>query len=215
MKNLTKFFRGGIIIKKEIPFLSVNNDINRVEDYERFKNTKAYLKKKAGRVKSYFQDEKKKIKDLADKCGYKNFNKFVEHRKEWVDLKRKIPIRFLEAIGVKIDALKYTVELDRKAYEEALELNLYPEKFLINLSPIPVSKDLPVGVSEEEAVEILKKYADKYKKLCLIKYPEIKTVAVKPGGEVFEEKYHPKLEINNKFVIPHTSNEKVGKVYLK
>ena len=45
---------------KVIPQFSIRN-INKIDDYERFYHSKAYLKKKS---------------------GYTKFNKFVEHRKE-------------------------------------------------------------------------------------------------------------------------------------
>ena len=63
--------------------------INRVEDYERFRNTKAYIKKKAGNVNSYFKNKTEEIQQLAELCGYNDFNKFIKHRKQWIELERR------------------------------------------------------------------------------------------------------------------------------
>ena len=83
------------------------------------------------------------------------------------------------------------------------------------MDPIPITKTLPTAVSEDKAIAIAKDYAERYKKLCLIKYSSIKNIVIKPTGEVFTEYFHPNIEVNDKYIIPGTANEKVGKVYLK
>ena len=43
-------------------------------------------------------------------------------------MKQKIPKSYLEAIGVKLDVMKYTIELDQKEFEKVLDLTFYPVK---------------------------------------------------------------------------------------
>ena len=35
-------------------------------------------------------------------------------------VRKKIPVKYLQEIGVKLNVLKFTVELDREEYKEAL-----------------------------------------------------------------------------------------------
>lgn len=197
---------------KEIPFLSVN-EINSVEDYERFYHVKAYLKQKSGAL-TYFKDEVDDLKELAGQSGYKKFNKFIEHRKEWHEFTRRIPLSYLEAIDVKLDVLQFTVELDKKDFEKALKLRLHPEYFMINYSPIPLSKSFPPDTSEEEAVNILREYCREKEKLCLINYPALKTIGVRPDGSVFTIYYEPEIKLTKDHVIPVKSGKSIGKTYL-
>ena len=118
--------------------------IKNIKDYQRFRNTKAYLKKKSGSLK-FFKDQTDEIKKLAESCGYKKFNKFVEHRKEWHDLTRKIPLVYLKQIEAKLDVIEFTVELDQKEFKQTLEFDFSPKSFTVRGMPgAYFNKKLPV-----------------------------------------------------------------------
>ena len=199
---------------EEIPQFSARK-INKVEEYDRFHHTKAYLKKKSGKL-TFFKDEKDKIWDLAEKSGYKKFNKFVEHRKEWHQMERKIPRGYLDAIDVKLKVLKFTLELDQEEYAKALEISLYPDYATVRISAVQYnSYKFPPDTSEEEAIEILKKYAKKEERRCFINYPDIKTIGFRPDGSVYKLYYKPDIDITNEYVIPTEGGERIGKVKFK
>ncbi len=195
---------------KEIPFFSVE-EINEIKDYNRFYYTKAYLKQKSGDL-TFFKNQTGDIKKLAIKSGYKNFNKFIQHRKEWHILERKIPLAYLKAIGVDLDVLEFTTELDKEAYEKVLSIPLYPKYFMLKITPLAVSKPFPPGLSENEAIEYLKDFAYG-KKLCLIHYPSIKTIGVRPDRSTFTSYYEPGIKITREYAIPTYSGPDIGKVF--
>ncbi|MFW6230081.1 MAG: hypothetical protein ACOC4L_03770 [Halanaerobium sp.] len=199
---------------KEIPFLSAK-EINDIRNYERFYHTRAYLRKKSGRL-TFFKDEKDQIEQLAENSGYKKFNKFIEHRKEWHQMKRKIPRKYIKAIGAKIRVLKFTVELDREEYEKVLQIPLYPEYATVRYHPgFYKSYKFPPETTEEEAVEIMKEYAQKEDKLCFINYPGIKTVGFKPDGDVYRIYNRPDIDVTKEYIIPADGGERIGKVFLE
>ncbi|MFW6271274.1 MAG: hypothetical protein ACOC4G_14550 [Bacillota bacterium] len=197
---------------KEIPQFSAR-EINEVDDYERFFHTKAYLKKKSGKL-TFFKDETDKIHELAEKSGYKKFNKFVEHRKEWHQMKSKIPRAYLKTIGVKLKVLKFTIELDQKEFEEVLEIPLYPQYATVRLhAAFYQSYSLPPDTSEKEAVQIMKEYAEKEERYCYINYPDIKTIGFRPDGSIYRIYYKPDIEITREYVFPTEGGERIGKIY--
>ena len=200
-------------MSKEIPWLSAS-DINKIEDYDRFHNTKAYLKKKSGKL-VYFKDQTDEIMELAEKCGYKKFNKFVEHRKEWHGLIRKIPLSYLEQIGAKLDVIDFTVEVDQEEFKKALELPFYPEYATVRMMPsVYQSIKLPADLTEEEAIEYLKDYSSKEERICWIKLKDIKTIWVYPNRNVNTSYYKPDYEIENDYLTPTLSGRKIGKSFL-
>lgn len=173
-----------------------------------------YLKKKAGKL-TFFKDQVDEIKELAVKSGYNKFNKFVEHRKEFHKMKRKIPLGYLEAIDAELEVIKFTIELDKKEYEEALEIPLFPKYFTVKMmSAFYRSIKLPGYFSEEEAIEFIREYANKENKICWINYPKIKTITAFPNGNVSKIYYTPDITINNEYIIPKLGGEEIGKVYL-
>ena len=204
---------GGLKMSKEIPQFSARN-MNKIDDYERFYNTKAYLKKKSGEL-TFFKDETDKIMKLAKKSGYTKFNKFVEHRKEWHKMKRKIPLKYLMAIGVKLNVLDFTIELDKKEYEAVLKLPRFPEFATIRMHPAYYkNKKLPENISEKEAIEIMREYALKEEKRCFINYPNIKMIGFRPDGSYYEIFYEPDIEIDEEYIYPTQGGEKVGKIIM-
>ena len=200
-------------MSKEIPQFSARN-MNKIDDYERFYNTKAYLKKKSGNL-TFFKDETDEIMELANKSGYTKFNKFVEHRKEWHKMKRKIPLKYLEAIGVKVDVLELTIELDQKEYEDILKIPRFPKFAVIRMHPTYYKNyNLPEGISEKKAIELMEEYALREEKRCFINYPNIKMIGFRPDGSHYEIFYKPDIEIDEEYVYPTQGGEKVGKITL-
>jgi len=197
---------------KNNPFLSPRT-INKTEDYQPFYHSKAYLNKKVGSL-TYFKDQIPQLRKITEKVGYKDFNQFIKHRKLWHNFKKKIPISYLEEIGVKLDVLKFTVELDQNDYQKALETPLYPASYIIQTRPIPLTKKLPENIPEAEAVELVRKEAILKNKSCVIYYPFLKTIFIDCDGSVTTAYYQPEIKIEGGYVIPGQSNNFIGEVSL-
>lgn len=201
-------------MSKKINIFSANK-INQVEDYERFAHTKAYLRKKSGPVNYYFKNQIDELKSLAIISGYKpeNVNKFIEHRKEWHQLERKIPLAYLKAISAKINVINFTLELDIENFEKALDLAKNPKYFTVRMNSFYYqSKKFNKPLNEKEAIEFLKKYSNKEGFICFINYPAIKTITVFPSGKVDHIYYKPGLEREGDFLVPTLSGKGIGRV---
>ena len=201
-------------MSKIIPYFSAKK-INKIDDYERYFHSKAYLMNKSGKL-TYFKNEVDEIKELAKKSGYTKFNKFVKHRKEWYKMERKIPIKYLDSIGVKLDVLKFTIELDQKEFKEVLKLNFKPRYATVKLHPILYrSYELPPNISEEEAIEIIRNYAIKEGKRCFINYPDIKMITINHEGKVNKIYFKPDIKIESEYVYPAKDGVGIGKVSIQ
>lgn len=188
--------------------------INSIDDYNMFMHTKAYLNKKTGSINHYFKDEIDKIRKIAEVSGYKDFNQFIKHRKKWHELERKIPLSYLEKIGVKIKVLKFTVELDIENYLNTIKIPRYPEYFTVRMMPAfyQSKKFKNQLLTEKEAVEIVKEFSEENNKICWINYHSVKTITIFPEGRVDEIYYKPGIKIKSDYVIPTTAGKDIGKV---
>jgi len=181
------------------------HQLEKLSDYERFFHTKAYIKSKS----NAFEDNK----DLMRSCGYSNLRKFRFHRKAWDDLERPVPRKYLRAIGVNIDTLKFTIELDTEEYDKALQFPLSPAKALLRVMPAVFSTvQFPEGVTEEEAVCLLKGLSRKTGKYGFINYEKIKTTFAQPDGFVFTKFYKPLLRVTSDMVIASEDGSGLAKV---
>jgi hypothetical protein len=182
---------------KKLPVFSVPQ-ANRLDDYVRFRHTKAYI-----RGKSLLHPSSKEI--MAS-IGYRTLPKFKAHRREWDELLRRIPIKYLFAIGVDLDVLRFTLELDQQEYDQALELPFYPKSYGIRLMPtVYHTMEFLPQTTEEQAIQILKNYSRDTRTYCFITVPKIKSVWVQPDGAVLTTLYRPELEINKAWVIASDS----------
>ena len=177
---------------KIIPIFSVPQ-ANRLDDYIRFRHTKAYI-----RSKSLLHPSGKEI--MAS-IGYRSLGKFIVHRKEWDELTRRIPVKYFSAIGVDLYVLRFTLELDQQEFDLALELPFSPKSYGVRLQPtIYHTMDFPSHTTEEQAIHFLKDYSKNTHTYCFITVPDIKSVWVQPDGAVLTTLYRPELEINKAWV---------------
>ena len=194
---------------REIPWFSVQS-INKVEDYKRFHHCKTYLKNKS--------DECTNEKGLMVECGYSvknSLNKFRIHRKEWNDLARRIPLKYLSAIDVEIETLKFTLELDCEEFDNAAAIPFYPRVAGFRVMAAVYSElELPESTSEAEAIEILKRFSGEKGFHSFIPVRDLKTIYVQPDGAVFTNYYRPRLEITKTYVEASSDGSTVGKSYL-
>jgi hypothetical protein len=194
---------------REVPFFSVR-EINRVEDYERFRHCKAYLKSKS--------NERADENVLRVECGYSlknSINKFRIHRKEWGDLERRIPLKYLSAIGVDLETLNFALELDCEEFDKAIEIPVFPRVAGFRVMAAVFSEfGLPENTSEQEAIEVTKRFAREKGFRSFITVRDLKTIWVEPNGTVFTSFYRPCLEITKTYVEANSDGSWVGKSYI-
>ncbi|MFZ7133885.1 MAG: hypothetical protein ACOWWR_16175 [Eubacteriales bacterium] len=194
---------------KAIPFLSATR-INTIEYYQRFRNCKAYIKEKS-KVNPTTQE-------LILASGYspKKVSKFSDHRKEFDNLKQKIPKTYLNTIGVDKNTLFYLSELDREEFEQMKRSKeLYPEYAIVRVMPA-VYKNIRfhTDTHEEEAIRLLISYSAANKLRTCINYPELKSVYVEPDGSFNTIYYPPTLTETRCFIVPGINGENLGKTYV-
>ncbi len=198
-------------MKKTIKQFSAR-DINKLDDYERFRNVKAYLLQKSGPISRAYAD-KAEVWELAESVGYKKYNKFLNHRQQWHDLTRKIPVKYLDAIDVDYEILDCTVELDKEEYERALKVPLYPRGFTIRyMACVYKTVEFPPDTTEYEAREIMSDYAQDKRRSCAINYPDIKTVLAEPDGNIRVVFYEPDINFDGGFMIAATDGRSFATV---
>lgn len=194
---------------QEIPFFSIRS-VNKVEDYERFRHCKAYLKIRSG--------EYTNEKGLMVECGYSvknSLNKFRHHRNEWNDLARRIPLKYLSAIGVEMETLNFTLELDCEEFDRALEIPFYPRIVGFRVMAAVFSQfELPENTPEREAIEVSKRFAREKGFHSFIPVRDLRTIYIEPDGSVFTDYYRPCLEITTTHVEASSDGSTVGKSYL-
>jgi len=193
-------------MKRAIPQFSAK-DINKLEDYERFRNLKSYLLQKAGSINRAYV-EKEEIWKLAGAVGYSKYNKFLNHREQWHELVRKIPVSYLDIIGVDYDVLDFTVELDQKDYQSALQIPLYPKGFIVrHMSCFYRTVEFLPDTPENQAIEIVQEYARKEGKKCAINYADIKTILVGTEGQVNTCYYEPNINFVGGYMIASSDGQ--------
>jgi len=183
-------------------------EISSINEYERFHHTKAYVKSKSELVISK--------NELLTACGYRNIDKFKKHRMEWDRLLRPVPLSYLSSIGVDMKVITLTIEVDKEEYMKALRVPLYPKAAVVRLmATVYCDIPCPLGTTEEEAIEILKRYSGEKNKRCSINYPELKTVWVDPSGTVEVVYYETIAHVSRKYLIPSGSGGSTGKSYVR
>ena len=192
---------------KKIPLFSVQKS-NEISGYVPFRHTKTYIKTKSLLYSSNY--------DLMASIGYHILPKFKVHRKEWDELTRRVPIKYFSAIGVDLNTISFTLELDQQEYDKALELPFYPESAGIRLKrTVYRTMEFIPNTTEADAIEILKKYSSDTGRYCFITQANIKTSWVQMDGALFTTFYRPELEIGKAWVIASGTGKKFGSVSIR
>lgn len=199
--------------KSIIPFFSAR-EINSLDDYERFRNTKSFIRQKSSQIKESLR-QTPELLELKRKCGYANFPKFREHRQEWDRLERKVPLVYIGAIEADLESIIHAVSIDQQEYDMALRVPLFP-RFAVARLMACVYQDvkLPVGATEDEAVEILKKISSEERCRYFINYPDLKTIWFESDGSVFYTYYRPSIRVTRKWAFFSSDGRRLGQVRL-
>lgn len=188
-------------------------EINHSADYERFRNTLAYINNQYEDFirNRPFEDVHRELMSVS---GYAKYFKFLDHLKKWNRLMMKVPNRYLEHIGCKQNVIEFTYELDRQEYEKALEVARYPRIGILRIFAAMYSPlYFPDGSSEEEAIQFL---VEKQRKMAAehqgnqfsmaINYPGIKMIFVEAHGKIETKYYRPALRFSRFYLFVDTED---------
>jgi hypothetical protein len=107
------------------------------------------------------------VHQLAERCGWANITAFQRHRKHWdkgrAHRRARIPIAYLNAIGIDWCELIRAVERDAVEYDTALEGMPHPGSVIINRRPslgVTVRESLPHGLTDEERCSHIQRLVD-------------------------------------------------------
>jgi hypothetical protein len=172
---------------KKIPLLSVQKS-NEISDYVPFRHTKTYIRSKSILFPSNH--------NLMVSIAYRIIHNFKAHRSEWDLLTRRVPIKYFSAIGVDLDVLRFTLELDQQEFDQFLELPFYPKSGGIRLMSTEYRTiEFPPKTTEGKAIQILQEYSKGTGMYCFITQANIKTIWVQPDGALSTTFYRPEIEI--------------------
>ena len=202
-----------ISIKKVIPFFSVL-EINEIKNFRRFRNTRNYIKE----LSAVIQDRLRPYPELValkQRSGYAKLDKFHLHRQEWDALRRKIPLRYLEAIGANINDIKFAVEADKIEFNNATSIPLFPRYAVQRaMAAVYITIEIPPGTPEAEAVNRLQALCNKKRFRCCINYPELKTIWIEPNEDPQTNWYYPELRLTKDSAIFSRGGYGIGSSYL-
>lgn len=140
--------------KSKFEFIPLIPKITSVNDYLPYRHSRLLLQT---HYKELPVDRKGLPLNLAammEATGYRKRLKFLNRMLEqWINCAGKIPIKFLEFIGITKKDLLWTLEFDKQDFFEALQHCNRPRHFQYKIMPCvyPVEK-LPDGITEEAAV---------------------------------------------------------------
>ena len=179
--------------------------VNDSNQYTRFFHTKSYLSQKSRLVPYSIALHEDRVLRVMASCGYlfRRPEKFSAHRRQWDRLDRPIPLAYLTAIGADVEVMQFTAELDAEDYEEVLQQPLYPRYATIRVVPGIFSLlELPDGIDEAEAVDLMSDFARRRSRRCCIGFRDIKSIWIEPDGTTSYTFYRPLLRVTRTHLIP-------------
>ncbi|MFZ7134125.1 MAG: hypothetical protein ACOWWR_17410 [Eubacteriales bacterium] len=105
--------------------------------------------------------------------------KFIDHPKQWNNLKHPVPVRYFESLRIDFEVLEFTLEFDKVDYVKKLHESRHPKKVNVKSGPVVLSYDLP-DLDEHEAISYIQQ--ELRKAFYLLTYMDFLTV------EIFGEK---------------------------
>ncbi|MBM3301234.1 MAG: hypothetical protein FJY85_14935 [Deltaproteobacteria bacterium] len=139
--------------------------------------------------------------ELTRRCGFAKVQKLERRRRAWDEGVQWVPLAYLQGLGVDMDLMKTCVDLDVREHEAALELPRFPECFTRKLMPAVYQRmPFPEGITEDEAIEIVRDHAQQTGFSCWIPYPPLLNILISPQGSVYFGLYTPQFLIKGRHV---------------
>jgi len=198
--------------QRVIPFFSVL-EINEIKDFQRFHNTRKYIKELSAAIPDRLRPYPELVA-LKQRSGYAKLDKFQLHRQEWDDLRRKVPLKYLEGIGADLENIRRSVAADHEEYNLATKLPLFPRCAVQRLMPaVYATIEIPLGTPEAEAVNMLQALCNKKRFRCCINYPGLKTIWIEPEIAPQTSWYYPELSFTKDSAVFSSGGYSIGCSY--
>jgi hypothetical protein len=187
---------------------------NATPDYERFYYTKRYIASKSANFTSREARE-----ELGRALGYKVEKptfvaKLADRRRRYDAMDRRVPIVYLEAIGVKWDEFETCLEADMELFQSESQKPRYPRYAAIRYHPTFYGRvTFPEGTPESEALAMLNE-GDTARFPRFVPYPELVMVFLKGGigAEPVYGWYPPEVTFGRKDVFVQALPRGMGRV---
>lgn len=152
---------------------------NDTGEYRPFRTVRAYLLERARCL-----DDRDAFNALAAAGGYRNRTKLRRRIAEWSTLgNAKVPQLFLDAIGATAAELADVLRFDIAAFDRALATLSPPTRFTERLvATVYRSIDLPPGLTEAEAIEVVADHARSTGRKCNIDWPGLRIISFREDG---------------------------------
>lgn len=190
--------------------------VNRMEDYRRFQQTRRYLEDVVSRAgMEWTLKPNPKTEAAMQATGYKKWDKFIHHAKDWTTLSRPIPRAYLNHIEADLDVLKVLIVFDAEDYDHVLALVKHPSSWTLRLmATVYTRRSFPEGVeTEEDCVRHI--LADpsvaEHHMHAAINYRGLKTVYLNPDtGATNTHYYRPALQITRTHLVYSVDDRNEG-----
>jgi hypothetical protein len=168
---------------------ALNSELKRVEDYIPYFHTMSYLENR-------FQECGADNEYLKRSAGYANLERFLSHRREWHRCEGSIPRGYLDALGVDLHVLEFTVELDQELYDRVIELPVPVSTYGVRVPNQPAQTKILAGTMDiERAVEFLLNISDRYDMKYFINVPGLKYIEISRQDGIREIRYRPEINV--------------------
>lgn len=168
---------------------ALNSELKRVEDYIPYFHTMRYLSKKL--FECNWDNS-----NLKKAAGYANLERFLTHRREWHRCEGSIPRGYLDALGVDLHVLEFTVELDQELYDRAIEFPVPVSTYGVRVPNQPAQIKILAGTMDiERAVEFLLNISDKEDLKYFINVPGLRYIEISRYDGIREIRYRPEVHV--------------------
>jgi len=169
----------------------LNNGSAKSGQYDAYFHTKRYLR-------YLWNLRKKNSREVFDKMGYSNYSVFLRRVEGWLNLKKPVPEKFLELIGMDPVVFSMVFEKDLADYEEALYEAVTPAHFSVKLIPGVYGKiTVPENSDYYAFMDYVRNYSKSIGKECLINYGGLRCDKVTPDGNVRKTLCKPVYKTRN------------------
>ena len=164
-----------------------------VKNYEMFFHTSRFITDKSKGFDIYSDDQEKlRLRQLL---GLDDERYFTIEREAWNSVKKDIPLAYLNAIGADLKTIEFTLELDLEEYEKetvrSSSIRFASTKIMKGLYQ---HLSLPLDITDEKAVEIMKAFSVEIGQKSAIHYPELKLIVFHSDGSIEQKDFVPVLE---------------------
>lgn len=139
-----------------LPFNVYNQHIQNSKTHALYPTTQSLIKYYSDLYKDHYRNADG-TKRLIRRMKTNNFNKLFNNRKEWDKLSSRIPIEYLEALGITENLIATAVEIDQEIYDKKIAEPITYSGFVHHIHAIVVKYfAFKEPLSESEAVEEIK-----------------------------------------------------------